>query len=101
MRSQAPPIAVDVTVVGSVIAVWHTCGGQARACRGTLRAMSPIKKAAGTVANSMTPDATLFRVRFRISLDMLLTAILTIIAIGLAIGYQVMSRWGDRNSDSR
>jgi len=94
-------MTVDVTEAASSIAVRHTSGGRVRACRGTLRAMSPIKKAAGTVANSMTPDATLFRVRFRISLDMLLTVILTIIAIGLAIGYQVMSRWGDRISDSR
>jgi hypothetical protein len=63
--------------------------------------MSPIKKTVGTVASSMTPDATLFRVRFRISLDMLLTMVLMIVAIGLAIGYQVMSRWGDRILGSR
>lgn len=68
---------------------WHTQG------------MSPVKHVAGAIAESMTPDATLLRVRFRISLDMLLTLALTIIAIGLAIGYQVMGRWGARILDSR
>jgi hypothetical protein len=63
--------------------------------------MSPLKQVAGAVAESMTPDSTIHRVRFRITLDRLLTLAITVLAITLVIGYQVLLRWGERILGSR
>ena len=58
-----------------------------------MRALQTILAA---VADAMTPDATLVRMRFRATLDMLLTLAVTVLAVALAIGYQVLGRIGRR-----
>ncbi len=62
-----------------------------------MRAIGTIISA---IADSMTPDGTLVRMRFRTSLDMLVTLAVTILALALTVGYQVFGRWARRSGRS-
>ena len=52
--------------------------------------MNALRTVLSAVADSMTPDGTLARIRFRTTLDMLVTFAVMLLAIALAIGYQVI-----------
>jgi len=62
--------------------------------------MSALRTIFSAMADSMTPDGTMVRMRFRTTLDMLLTLVVTVLAVGLAVGYQVASRWARRSGAS-
>jgi len=59
--------------------------------------MSAIGTIISAIANSMTPDGTLARIRFRTTLDMLVTLVVTVLAVALTVGYQVFGRWARRS----
>jgi len=65
-------------------------GGPRPRHRGTLGGMSALRTVFSALADSMTPDGTMARMRFRTTLDMLVTLVVTVLAIVLAIGYQVI-----------
>ncbi len=52
--------------------------------------MNALRAVFSAVADSMTPDGTMARIRFRTTLDMLVTFAVTLLAIALAIGYQII-----------
>ena len=58
-----------------------------------MRAITTILSA---IVESMAPDGTVARIRFRTFLDMLLTLIVTALAVVLAVGYPVLGRWARR-----
>lgn len=58
--------------------------------------MSALRAVLSAVVESMTPDATLTRMRFRTTLDMLVTLVVAVLAVVLTIGYQVVGRWARR-----
>ena len=63
--------------------------------------MSALRTIISAVAESMTPDGTLARIRLRTTLDVLVTLALAVLAIGLAVGYQLVGRWARRSGSSR
>jgi len=60
--------------------------------------MSALRTILSAIAESMAPDGTMVKMRFRVTLDMLTTLAVTVLAIGLGIGYQVLGRRGARGS---
>ena len=62
--------------------------------------MSALRTIFSAMADSMTPDGTMARMRFRTTLDMLVTLVVTVLAVGLAVGYQVATRWARRSGAS-
>ena len=58
--------------------------------RGTLAGMGILRSIWAGLAELMTPDSTLVRVRFQVSLDQLLTLAIVLMALGLSLGYQVL-----------
>jgi len=58
--------------------------------------MRALRTVFSAVADSMTPDGTMARMRFRTTLDMLVTLVVTVLAVVLAVGYQVVGRWARR-----
>jgi hypothetical protein len=59
--------------------------------------MSALRSFFSAVAESMTPNTTMARMRLRTTLDVLLTLGVTLLAVGLAVGYQVIGRWARRS----
>lgn len=59
--------------------------------------MTALRTLFSAVADAMTPDGMILRMRFRTTLDLLVTAVVTVLAIGLAIGFQVVGRWARRS----
>lgn len=58
--------------------------------------MSALRTILSALAEGMTPDGTMVRMRFRTTLDMLVTLVVAALAVVLAIGYQVVGRWARR-----
>ena len=52
--------------------------------------MGVLRSMRAGLAELMTPDGTLLRVRFQARLDQLLTLAVALIAIGLGLGYQAL-----------
>jgi hypothetical protein len=52
--------------------------------------MSALRSVFTALADSMTPDGTMAKMRFRTTLDMLVTFVVAVLAVALAIGYQVI-----------
>jgi hypothetical protein len=52
--------------------------------------MSALRTVFSALAESMTPDGTMARMRFRTTVDMVVTLIVTVLAVVLAVGYQVI-----------
>ena len=59
--------------------------------------MNVIGTLVSAIADAMTPDGTLTRMRFRTTLDLLITLVVTALAVVLAVGYQVFGRWARRS----
>ncbi len=62
--------------------------------------MSALRTIISAVADSMAPDGTLVRMRFRTTLDTLVTLAVAVLAVGLAVGYQLVGRWARRSGSS-
>ena len=58
--------------------------------------MNAISALVGAVAETLTPDGTMVKVRARMTVDMLITLLTTVLAVVLIVGYQVLGRWGHR-----
>ena len=67
---------------------WHT------------RTMTALRTIFSAVADSMTPDGTMVRMRTRTTLDMVVTLATTILAVVLIVGFQVLGRWTRRSTSS-
>ena len=50
----------------------------------------------GAIAETLTPDGTMVKVRARMTVDMLVTLLTALLAVVLVVGYQVLGRWGHR-----
>ena len=59
--------------------------------------MSALRSFFSAVAETMLPDTTITRMRFRTTLDVLVTLVATVLAVGLAVGYQVIRHWARRS----
>jgi hypothetical protein len=62
--------------------------------------MSALRTIFSAMADSMTPDGMIARMRFRTTLDMLVTLVVTALAVALAVGYQAVGRWARRSGAS-
>jgi hypothetical protein len=58
--------------------------------------MRALRKAFTALAESMTPDGTMTKMRARSSMDTFVTLAVTALAIVLGVGYQVVGRWARR-----
>lgn len=58
--------------------------------------MSAIIAIVGAIAETLTPDGTMVKVRARMTVDMLVTLLTALLAVVLVVGYQVLGRWGHR-----
>ena len=71
-------------------------GGPKAAASWHTRGMSALRTVFSALADSMTPDGTMTRMRLRTSIDMLVTLVVTVLAVVLAVGYQLIGRWARR-----